>query len=141
VDVVMVGAETLRRDDPSLLSHGRRNDDLWRAVVSRSGRLPRNARVFTDDARDRTLVYRDAAEAVRDLGRRGFLHVFCEGGLSLARSLADARLVDEWVSVQCPIVLGSRPLSEALRLDRRGGADLGCDRIDTYAVVAESRQI
>ena len=39
--LVLVGAETVRRDNPSLLCHTRKNDDLWRAVVSRSGRLPR----------------------------------------------------------------------------------------------------
>jgi len=133
VDVVMVGAETVRRDNPSLLSHGRRNDDLWRAVVSRSGKLPHDAQVFTDAARDRTLVYRDAAEAIADLGRRGFLHVFCEGGLGLARSLVDAGLVDQWISVLCPMALGSRQLSNALKLERRGDATYGHDLLSMYA--------
>jgi len=133
-DVVMVGAETVRRDDPSLLCHERSNDDLWRAVVSRSGRLPRRARIFTDAARERTLVYRDAAEAVADLGRRGFLHVFCEGGLGLARALADAGLVDQWISVQCPMVIGSRPLSDALKMERRGDACPGAERIGWFSV-------
>ena len=115
VDVVMVGAETVRKDNPSLLCHTRRNDDLWRAVVSRSGKLPRDAQVFTDAAKDRTLVFRDAAEAVRELGRRGFMHVLCEGGLGLARSLAAAGLVDEWISVLAPIVIGNAPLASATR--------------------------
>lgn len=115
-DVVLVGAETVRRDDPSLLCHTRRNDDLWRAVVSRSGRLPAGAQIFTDAAKGRTLVYRDPVEAVRDLGARGFLSVLCEGGLGLARALADADLVDAWVTILCPLVLGGRPLAEARRL-------------------------
>ena len=115
VDVVMVGAETIRKDNPSLLCHTRRNDDLWRAVVSRSGKLPRGAQVFTDAAKDRTLVFRDAAEAMLELGRRGFLHVLCEGGLGLARSLAAAGLVDEWISVLAPIVIGAGPLAKANR--------------------------
>ena len=115
VDAVMVGAETVRRDDPSLLCRTRRNDDLWRVVVSRSGRLPRDAQVLADAAKDRTLVFRDAAEAVRELGRRGFLHVLCEGGLGLARSLAAAGHVDEWVAVLAPIVIGAGPLAAARR--------------------------
>ena len=115
VDAVMVGAETIRKDNPSLLCHTRRNDDLYRVVVSRSGKLPRNARVFADAAKDRTLVFRDAAEAMRELGRRGFLHVLCEGGLGLARSLAAAGLVDEWIAVLAPIVIGSGPLAAAVR--------------------------
>ena len=115
VDVVMVGAETVRKDNPSLLCHTRRNDDLWRAVVSRSGKLPRGAQLFTDAAKDRTLVFRDAAEAVRELGRRGFMHVLCEGGLGLARSLAVAGLVDEWITVLAPIVIGNAQLASATR--------------------------
>ena len=115
VDAVMVGAETVRKDNPSLLCHTRRNDDLWRVVVSRSGKLPRDAQVFTDAAKDRTLVFRDLAEAVRELGRRGFMHVLCEGGLGLARSLAAAGLVDEWISVLAPIVIGNAPLALATR--------------------------
>ena len=115
VDAIMVGAETVRKDDPSLLSHNRRNDDLIRVVVSRSGRLPSKAQVFTD-GKNPTLVFKDAKAALRELGRRGLLHVFCEGGLALARSLADERLVDRWISITAPVVVGSRRLKDALRL-------------------------
>ena len=126
VDVILVGAETVRRDNPSLLSHGRRNDDLVRAVVSRSGRLPKAAQVFAD-GRNPTLVFRDAEEAIRELGRRGYLHVLCEGGLALATSLAEAGLVDEWLTVLAPKVIGTRPMARALcgRRAEEGCATLG----------------
>ena len=133
VDAVMVGAETVRKDNPSLLCHTRRNDDLWRVVVSRSGRLPRAAQVFTDAAKDRTLVFRDAAEAVRELGRRGLMHVLCEGGLGLARSLAAAGLVDEWIAVLSPLVIGDGPLSAALRFP-------GEDVMATFGMMADARR-
>ena len=133
VDAVMVGAETVRKDNPSLLCHTRRNDDLWRVVVSRSGRLPRAAQVFTDAAKDRTLVFRDAAEAVRELGRRGLMHVLCEGGLGLARSLAAAGLVDEWIAVLAPLVIGDGPLSAALRFP-------GEDVMATFGMMADARR-
>ena len=133
VDVVMVGAETVRKDNPSLLCHTRRNDDLWRTVVSRSGKLPRGAQLFTDAAKDRTLVFRDAAEAVRELGRRGFMHVLCEGGLGLARSLAAAGLVDEWITVLAPIVIGDGHLSAALRFS-------GPDTILTHRIKPPNHQ-
>ncbi len=112
VDAIMVGAETVRKDDPTLLSHGRRNDDLVRVIVSRSGRLPKTAKVLTD-GRNETLVFRDAREALEALGKRGFLHVLCEGGLQLARALADEGLVDAWYLVTAPIVIGSRPIEAA----------------------------
>ncbi len=115
VDAVMVGAETVRRDNPSLLCHTRRNDDLWRVVISRSGRLPRRAQIFADAAKNRTLVFPDPRTALEELGRRGFLHVLCEGGLNLARSLVEAGLVDEWIAVLAPVVIGARPIARAVR--------------------------
>jgi len=121
VDAIMVGAGTVRADNPSLLSHGRRNDDLLRVVVSRSGRLPKGAQVFSD-GRNRTLVFADAEEAIAELGRRGVMHVLCEGGLKLATSLAEAGLVDEWLSVVAPVVIGSRRINRAVRGKVEGNA-------------------
>ncbi len=114
VDAIMVGGETLRRDDPSLLCHGRRNDDLVRVIVSKSGNLPKNAQVFTDGAPNRTLVFDDAKKALVELGRMGVMSVLCEGGLKLARSLADQGLVDQWMTVLAPKVIGSRPVEKAM---------------------------
>ena len=121
VDAIMVGAETIRKDNPSLLSHGKRNDDLIRVVVTRSGKLPKNAQIFTDGAPNKTKVFRvgkdakDLKDVLRQLGKMGVMHVLCEGGLKLARSLADAGLVDEWITVLAPVVIGSRPIARALR--------------------------
>ena len=114
-DAVMVGAETVRKDNPSLLSHGRRNNDLVRVIISKSGRLPKNAQVFTDGAPNKTLVFDDAAKAVRELGKMGIVSVLCEGGLKLARSLAEVGLVDQWITIVAPVVIGSRPIGKAIR--------------------------
>lgn len=135
VDAIMVGAETVRKDNPSLLSHGKRNDDLVRVIISRSGILPKDAHVFTDGAPNETLVFSDAKTALEELGRRGFLHVLCEGGLTLARSLADAGLVDAWRLVTAPIVIGNEPMAKARRFEL---VDVGFsdpdagDRVGTY---------
>ena len=101
-DAIMVGAETVRKDNPSLLSHGKRNDDLIRVIVSKSGKLSKGAKVFTDGAPNKTLVFDDAKKALVELGKMGVISVLCEGGLALARSLAEAGLVDEWVTVLAP---------------------------------------
>ena len=118
VDVIMVGAETVRKDNPSLLSHGRRNDDLYRAVVTRSGRLPPGSQIFTDAARDRTIVFKVGKDGLRgvlrQLGERSFMHILCEGGLELARSLAAEGLVDEWITVLAPKVIGHLPITSAV---------------------------
>lgn len=133
-DAIMVGAETVRKDDPSLLSHGRRNDDLVRVVVSKSGKLPKSAQVFADEAPNRTLVFDDAVKAVVELGKAGITSVLCEGGISLARSLAEAGLVDRWIAVLAPKVVGSRPIGKAVcgKLDPNG-----CFRLsgDVFAAV------
>ena len=121
VDAIMVGAETVRKDNPSLLSHGKRNDDLIRVVVTRSGKLPKNAQIFTDGAPNETRVFqigkdaKDLKDVLRRLGKMGVMHVLCEGGLGLATSLAEAGLVDEWITVLAPIVIGNRAIEKAVR--------------------------
>lgn len=112
-DAIMVGAETVRRDNPSLLSHGERNDDLIRVVVSKSGKLPKDAQIFTDGAPNKTLVFDDARKALEELGRMGVTSVLCEGGMKLAVSLAEQGLVDKWITVLAPKVIGHGKISEA----------------------------
>lgn len=113
VDVIMVGAETVRRDNPSLLCHQAPNPDLWRAVISHSGCLPHTAQILTDEAKDRTLVYSNPEEALKDLAQRGFLHVLCEGGLRLVQSLAQLDAIDEWIQITAPFVLGAQLIQES----------------------------
>ena len=116
VDAILVGAETVRKDNPSLLCHQKRNDDLIRVIVSKSGKLPKKAQVFTDGAPNRTLVFDDTQKALAELGKMGVLHVLCEGGLNLATSLAEAGLVDEWITVLASKVIGRRRLGDATRI-------------------------
>ena len=154
VDAIMVGADTVRRDNPSLLSHGTPNDDLIRVVVTRSGRLPRDAQLFTDEARKRTIILcvgkRRVPRALEGwTGPDGVLaviatasstltdalkclhaytcamHVLCEGGLSLATSLAAEGLVDEWLTVLAPKVIGHGPITQAFQFP-------GEDRFATF---------
>ncbi len=115
-DVILVGAETIRKDNPSLLAHGTPNPDLVRAVVTRSGKLPKKAQVFTD-GKNETLIYNapdgNLLPMLQDLAKRGYMHVLCEGGLELATSLAEQGFVDRWISVIAPKVIGKRPLAKA----------------------------
>ena len=114
VDAIMVGAETVRKDDPSLLARIKPNKDLIRVVISKSGKLPKKAQVFTD-GKNPTLVFDDAKKALVELGKMGVVSVLCEGGLMLARSLAAQGLVDQWLTVVAPVVIGSQPIEKALR--------------------------
>lgn len=114
VDAIMVGAETVRKDDPSLLARIKPNKDLIRVVISKSGKLPKKAQVFTD-GKNPTLVFDDAKKALVELGKMGVMSVLCEGGLKLARYLADHELVDEWITVMAPVFIGSRRMAKAIR--------------------------
>ena len=59
VDAIMVGANTVIRDDPRLTPRSRgvrRTKQPWRVVVDARGRCPKNAKLFTDVHRSRAIV-------------------------------------------------------------------------------------
>lgn len=109
VDAILVGAGTVRADDPSLTVRGVRGaTQPWRVVVTRSGKLPAKARLLTDEHRERTLVYkgRSLAWVLRDLGRRGVTSVLIEGGAQVLGEAFDRRLVDRVQFYIAPLLLG-----------------------------------
>lgn len=131
-DAILVGAGTVRHDNPSLWPRpdGKRNP--WRVVVARRGPLPLKAQLFTDEHAARTIVaapkgwqpicarrIRKAGATVlelpkngflsalaKELGQLGILRVFCEGGGLLAGELIQAGLVDELCVFLAPMLIG-----------------------------------
>jgi diaminohydroxyphosphoribosylaminopyrimidine deaminase/5-amino-6-(5-phosphoribosylamino)uracil reductase len=98
VDAIMVGAETIRADNPRLTVGGRRSrTQPWRVILTRSGKLPSDRRVFKDRNRSKTVVYRDQPlkAVLRDLGKKGILSVMIEGGGDLLGGALDSRLIDK----------------------------------------------
>jgi diaminohydroxyphosphoribosylaminopyrimidine deaminase/5-amino-6-(5-phosphoribosylamino)uracil reductase len=109
VDAVLVGAETVRADNPRLTVRGvRRARQPWRIVLTRSGRLPRSAHLFSDRFAARTLIYRrKPMEAVlKDLGKRGIASVLIEGGADVLGEALDKRLIDKVHIYFGPILTG-----------------------------------
>jgi diaminohydroxyphosphoribosylaminopyrimidine deaminase / 5-amino-6-(5-phosphoribosylamino)uracil reductase len=109
VDAVLVGAETVRMDNPRLTVRGMpRARQPWRIVLTRSGRLPRNARLFTDRFAARTLVYRrkPLTAVLKDLGQRGTVSVLIEGGGEVLGEALDRRLIDKLQIYLGPILTG-----------------------------------
>jgi len=101
-DAILIGAETLRKDDPRLTLRGsgipRGKQQPWRVIVTRSGNLPDTAGVFTDRFRDRTIVLRGDLtfrEILRELAKREITTVLLEGGGNLMGQAFAARAVDE----------------------------------------------
>jgi diaminohydroxyphosphoribosylaminopyrimidine deaminase / 5-amino-6-(5-phosphoribosylamino)uracil reductase len=109
VDAILIGAETLRQDNPRLTVRGIRGArQPWRVVVTRTGVLPADARLLTDGFRERTLVYREESwnHVFADLGKRGVTRLLVEGGGEVLGELFDADLIDEVWSFFAPLLTG-----------------------------------
>ncbi|HEY5653971.1 MAG TPA: bifunctional diaminohydroxyphosphoribosylaminopyrimidine deaminase/5-amino-6-(5-phosphoribosylamino)uracil reductase RibD [Pontiella sp.] len=106
-DAIMVGAGTIRADNPSLLPRPDGDRKPWRVIVGEN--IPADSKVLTDDASSRTLLYSGNLEAMlRDLAQEhGIMHVLCEGGGKLAAGLVDAGLVDEFAFFIAPKLMGA----------------------------------
>jgi diaminohydroxyphosphoribosylaminopyrimidine deaminase/5-amino-6-(5-phosphoribosylamino)uracil reductase len=140
VDAIVVGAETIRRDNPRLtIRKGRRRTQPWRVILTKSGRLPQNAKVFRDSKRERTLVYRSQSlrAVLRDLGRREITSVLIEGGGDVLSQALDQRLIDKVQIYIAPIFAGGGVLAfggkgaastqQSLRLDSPRYERIGSD--------------
>lgn len=128
-DAILIGAETLRRDNPALrlrsgeLRERRRaaglRPDLTKVVVTHSGQLSPLARFFTEGDAERyvfaprplpeletaaTVVVCDepitAARIVTELEKRGVQRLLVEGGATILRMFLDEGLADE---IRCAV--------------------------------------
>ncbi len=112
-DAVLVGAGTVRADDPSLTVRLRPDDPFFRGPDQQPtrvvlGRAPAGA------AAEPAIELEGELGAVLDeLGRRGVLDVLVEGGARVAHAFHAAGLVDRYVLYLAPALLGGddgRPL-------------------------------
>jgi diaminohydroxyphosphoribosylaminopyrimidine deaminase/5-amino-6-(5-phosphoribosylamino)uracil reductase len=109
VDAVLVGAETVRADNPRLTVRGVRGArQPWRVVLTRSGQLPHQAHVLSDKFAARTLIYnrKSLASVLKDLGKRGITSVLIEGGGEVLGEALDKRLTDKVQIYLGPILTG-----------------------------------
>ena len=98
VDAILIGAETVRVDNPRLTVRDvRQVRQPWRIVLTWSGKLPRRAHLFSDQFASRTLIYRgkSLATVLNNLGNRGVTSLLIEGGGEVLGQALDARLIDK----------------------------------------------
>ena len=130
VDAILIGAGTLRVDDPRLTARTRGAKQPWRIVLSRSGVLPRHARLFTDRFASRTIIQGGTRLDVvlRELGEKEITSVLIEGGGEMLGQALDQRLVDKVQIYLGPVLtggpvvafpgIGAASTEQALRLER-----------------------
>jgi diaminohydroxyphosphoribosylaminopyrimidine deaminase/5-amino-6-(5-phosphoribosylamino)uracil reductase len=130
VDAVVVGAGTVRADDPQLTVRCVSGPNPVRVVIDPRGTLPAAARAFAADGVHRIVVTRQAArpDVARDIetitlpdsaGRiepgailaalfaRGLRRILIEGGAQTVSSFLSAGCLDRLHVVVAPMILGS----------------------------------
>jgi diaminohydroxyphosphoribosylaminopyrimidine deaminase/5-amino-6-(5-phosphoribosylamino)uracil reductase len=97
-DAIVVGANTVRIDDPALTVRDADGRDPMRVVL---GEAPSGARIRP------CLEWAGGLEELLDhLGARGVVQVLVEGGASVVRSFRDHDLIDEYVIYLAPALFG-----------------------------------
>jgi diaminohydroxyphosphoribosylaminopyrimidine deaminase/5-amino-6-(5-phosphoribosylamino)uracil reductase len=113
-DAVLIGAGTLRADDPSLTVRHvplpARKPQPWRVVLTRGTQpMPPEAKLFTDSEKNRTLVF-DSLPLERVLAELGEKHavnqLLVEGGGEVLGAFFDGGYVDEVCFYMAPILCG-----------------------------------
>ncbi|MFO0807927.1 MAG: bifunctional diaminohydroxyphosphoribosylaminopyrimidine deaminase/5-amino-6-(5-phosphoribosylamino)uracil reductase RibD [Gemmataceae bacterium] len=109
MDAIVVGAGTVRADDPLLTARPPGPRVATRIVLSRSGTLPAGCQLLrTRDVAPVEVVSMPVPELLTELGRRRMTNVLVEGGAEVFASFFAARAVDELHVFVAPRVLGGR---------------------------------
>ncbi|MFA6320864.1 MAG: bifunctional diaminohydroxyphosphoribosylaminopyrimidine deaminase/5-amino-6-(5-phosphoribosylamino)uracil reductase RibD [Candidatus Omnitrophota bacterium] len=126
-DAVMVGVNTVIKDDPALISRVSKGKQPVRIIVDSALKTPRNARVFsfsgvspvyiatTKKTKTHNIITAksdhgkvDLKDLLKKLGRMGLIHVMVEGGGELAAGLVEKKLVDKFLFFIAPKIIGGR---------------------------------
>ena len=97
-DAVIVGAGTVRADDPSLTVRDAGGDDPLRVVL---GQAPEGARIHPC-----VELGGELPDVLDELGRRGIVQAMVEGGATVAGEFHRAGLVDRYVLYLAPALFG-----------------------------------
>jgi diaminohydroxyphosphoribosylaminopyrimidine deaminase/5-amino-6-(5-phosphoribosylamino)uracil reductase len=116
VDAVMVGANTVAKDDPGLISKVSGGKQPARVIVDSDGKIPKNAKIFSTTSISPVIIATakggrgrvDLRNLMKKLGGMGMIHILVEGGGELVASLVEKRLVDEFLFFIAGKIVGGR---------------------------------
>lgn len=136
VDAVVVGMGTVRSDNPALTVRLVKGKNPYRIILTDSGRFPAKCQLLDNNRDGRTIIASGTRTIERLMKRRsnrqltfwtikqngkgrldlddfvaraadfGIRSILVEGGAEVATSFLKARLVDRYISVVSPILLG-----------------------------------
>lgn len=122
-DAVMVGANTVRRDDPLLLSRLSRGKQPVRVIVSGRSGIPSGAKIFSNPRKAPVIVVKPAGRSGKKvnlkklltaLAKRGITDILVEGGGELIAGLVEEDLVDRFLVFIAPKIIGGRNAKTAV---------------------------
>lgn len=145
-DAIMVGANTIRTDDPALTVRYAQGPNPLRIVPTSSGRLPFEAKVLNDGLPTLVVVSRrtmedtvaalrakphvevvccgeervDLAELMAMLEDRGIKSLIVEGGSRLLHSLFTAEMVSQIIIKHIPVISGAGDAPSYLQAEESG---------------------
>lgn len=132
MDAIIVGAGTVRADDPLLTARPPGPRTPVRIVLSNGGDIPENCRVLRTarevpvlvagaaipaaqkqllESKGCAVLAADLSTLLTELGRRRFTNVVVEGGAGVLGAFRDAALIDEVHAFVAPTLLGGDALS------------------------------
>jgi len=117
VDAVMVGANTVIKDDPALLSKTSRGKQPTRIIVDGNSKIPKNAKIFSTLDKSPVILASsilgrgkrtDIVRLLKVLAKNGATHILVEGGGQLISGLIEKGLVDRMLIFVAPKVVGGK---------------------------------
>ncbi len=108
VDAILVGAETIRADNPSLTVRGIPGAPQPRRIIwSTSGAIPSSAKILIDRHRAKTMINSASLDdLLTQLGAENVTSILVEGGGATLGAFFDQGLVDEIQFYTAPILIG-----------------------------------
>ncbi len=117
VDAILVGANTIRVDDPQLNVRDRKKKQPLRIVLSKSGKVDRKSRIFrTRGGRVvvlsvETRLIASLQDITKQIYRLGVRRLLVEGGAQVFAQFLKSNLVNEWHVITAPVRIGSNGVS------------------------------